>query len=257
LTVDRNAPPNAPYVAAESRATTESPRRAVPSPKRLVDLSLSVVLIVTLSPLMVFLAMAIVLDSRGPAFYRCRRVGRRGREFTMLKFRKMREDAAGPALTTSRDERLTRLGCFLARTKLDELPQLWNVLRGDMSLVGPRPEDPAFVALDPTGFSQVLRMRPGITGLSQLAFAKESAVLDCADYLHVYTDRLLPQKVRIDQFYAEQRSTGMDLRILAWTAAVVLLRIDVAVDRQTGRLSLRRRPHPSHPLPAIAEDMRT
>jgi lipopolysaccharide/colanic/teichoic acid biosynthesis glycosyltransferase len=219
-------------------------RRFVPSPKRILDFTTSLALLVGFAPLLCLLALGVALDSRGPVFYRCRRVGRYGREFAMLKFRKMHDGASGPALTSARDERFTRFGAVLARTKLDELPQLWNVLRGDMSLVGPRPEDPSFVAFDPAGFSQVLRVRPGVTGLSQLAFAQEGRLLGGADRLDLYVRHLLPQKISIDRLYATRRSMKMDLRILAWTLPTVLLGVDVAVNRRSGALSVRRRAEP-------------
>ncbi len=157
----------------------------------------------------------------------------------MLKFRKMHDGARGPALASSNDERFTRLGPFLARTKLDELPQLWNVLRGQMSLVGPRPEDTSFIELHPAEFAVIHSVKPGVTGLCQLAFARESTVLDPQDRLGHYVNHILPQKISIDQMYASQRSVGMDLRILGWTAMAVLFGREVAVHRQTGALSLR------------------
>ena len=188
------------------------------------------------------MALGVKLDSRGPIFYRCRRVGLGGREFAMLKFRKMHHGAEGPALTCSSDERFTRIGSFLARTKLDELPQLWNVIRGEMSLVGPRPEDPSFVALNPQHFAEILRVRPGITGLSQLAFARESRLLDVPDRQRRYVESLLPQKIGFDRLYVANRSASMDLRILFWTVATVLSGVEVSVNRESGRLSVRRRP---------------
>jgi lipopolysaccharide/colanic/teichoic acid biosynthesis glycosyltransferase len=196
--------------------------------------------------------LLVKLDSRGSALYRCRRVGLRGREFAMLKFRKMRDDASGPALTLADDDRFTRIGRLLAKSKLDELPQLWNVFKGEMSLVGPRPEDPKFVSLHHERYDRILQVRPGITGLCQLAFAKEGAILDPADRVADYTRRLLPQKIAVDEFYATTRTLRMDLRILTWTAVAVFLRADVAVHRKTGRLSVRRRPAPV-PVPQEAE----
>jgi lipopolysaccharide/colanic/teichoic acid biosynthesis glycosyltransferase len=207
--------------------------------KRVVDLVVAVVLLVLIFPIAVVLAAAIWLEDRGPVLYRCRRIGQRGREFNMLKFRKMQDDAAGPPLTSADDDRFTRVGRFLARSKLDELPQLWNVIRGEMSLVGPRPEDPEFVALHPTAYETIVRIRPGITGLCQLAFAKESQIIGDNDPVQVYAERFLPQKLGIDLVYVQQRTVILDFKILFWTG-VVLLRKDVAVHRQTGRLTLRR-----------------
>jgi lipopolysaccharide/colanic/teichoic acid biosynthesis glycosyltransferase len=151
----------------------------------------------------------------------------------------MSDDAAGPPLTSADDDRFTRVGRFLARSKLDELPQLWNVIRGQMSLVGPRPEDPEFVSLHPEAYETIATARPGITGLCQLAFAKESQIIGDDDPVQVYAERFLPQKLGIDLLYVRHRTVTLDLKILCWTA-VVLLRKDVAVHRQTGRLTLRR-----------------
>ena len=207
--------------------------------KRTIDIAFSAILLVLTSPLIAVLALAIRLDSPGPAFYRCRRVGLRGRALHMLKFRKMHDGASGPALSSPDDVRFTRLGSFLARTKLDELPQLWNVLKGEMSLVGPRPEDPAFVELRREAYSTILEVRPGITGLSQLAFASETDILDADDRLGHYVDRILPQKIGMDRLYATRRSVGMDLKILWWTLRAVVGRREVAVRRKTGRLTSR------------------
>ncbi|HSC90980.1 MAG TPA: sugar transferase [Gaiellaceae bacterium] len=224
--------------------------------KRGLDVSIAAVLLLVLLPLLVIVAAAIKLDSPGPLFFRARRVGFRGSELLMLKFRKMRDDADGPPLTTADDRRFTRVGRVLAATKLDELPQLWNVLRGEMSLVGPRPEDPEFVALEWDAYRTILEVRPGITGLCQLAFAREAEILDEHDRTGQYVERLLPQKARLDALYASRRSLAVDLRVLAWTVAAVLLRCEVAVNRRTGALSLRRRRRLSQPSFAAAERRR-
>jgi lipopolysaccharide/colanic/teichoic acid biosynthesis glycosyltransferase len=209
---------------------------------RLLDLCVSAFLLVVLAPLVLALSIAIKLDSPGPVFYRCRRIGFRGREFGMLKFRKMLDGASGPALTAAGDERFTRLGHFLAGSKLDEIPQLWNVMRGQMSLVGPRPEDPFFVADRPEEFAKVHVVKPGITGLSQLAFAKEAEILDPDDRVGHYLRQILPQKLAIDGLYAERYSLRLYVNVLFWTVAAVLFHRDVAVHRETGRLTVRRRP---------------
>ena len=210
--------------------------------KRLLDVLAAGGLLLVLSPLIAVVAVWVKLDSAGSVFYRCRRVGLHGRELKMLKFRKMHQDADGPALTVNGDGRLTRVGRFLARSKVDEIPQLWNVLKGEMSLVGPRPEDPSFVVLRPEDFEIILRVRPGITGPSQLAFAKESELLDPSDRLTDYLERFLPQKIALDRLYVAQRTVRLDLSILVWTLAAVVLRRDVAVNRKTIRLTRRMRP---------------
>jgi lipopolysaccharide/colanic/teichoic acid biosynthesis glycosyltransferase len=207
--------------------------------KRTLDVVVAAAVLLLLAPLFIVVAATIKLESPGGVLYRCRRVGRGGRELRMLKFRKMHEGARGPALALAKDERFTRVGAFLARTKLDELPQLWNVLKGDMSLVGPRPEDPSFVGPHRNAYEAILAVQPGITGLSQLAFARENEVLDPGDRVGHYLNSILPQKIQMDRLYAAHRSFAMDLKILWWTLRAVVTRREVAVHRDTGRLSRR------------------
>jgi lipopolysaccharide/colanic/teichoic acid biosynthesis glycosyltransferase len=209
--------------------------------KRALDVVVSALLLLFLLPLLAAVALAVKLDSPGPVFFRVRRVGYRGSELLMLKFRKMREDAQGAPLTSAEDDRFTRVGRVLAATKLDELPQLWNVFTGEMTLVGARPEDETFVGMHES-YERILEARPGMTGLSQLAFAKETQIMPDQDPVERYVERLLPAKIALDEFYVANRSLGLDLRILGWTAVAVLLRRDVAVNRGTAELSVRRRP---------------
>jgi lipopolysaccharide/colanic/teichoic acid biosynthesis glycosyltransferase len=225
----------AAYVPVARRARVEVAQRAL-------DVLISATALLLLAPVLALVALAIKLDSRGPAFYRSRRVGLLGSEFPMLKFRKMRTGVRGAPLTALDDERFTRMGRLLAKTKLDELPQLWNVLTGTMSLVGPRPEDPAFVALRQTEYEPILVVRPGVTGLSQIAFAREMEVLDPADRVGDYVQRLMPQKMSLDELYVRRRSVSMYVLILWWTLVAVVLRRNVAVNRESGHLNLRRRP---------------
>jgi lipopolysaccharide/colanic/teichoic acid biosynthesis glycosyltransferase len=225
--------------------------------KRLLDVGASAFILLLFLPLLVAVAVAIKVDSRGPVFFRCRRVGYRGAELAMLKFRKMHESASGVALTLADDARFTRIGRWLAKTKLDELPQLWNVLKGEMSLVGPRPEDAEFVALRRSDYDVILTVKPGITGLCQLAFAKEGEILDPDDRVGAYVDRLLPQKAALDRLYAERRSLVLDVRILVWTAVAVLLRRDVAVHRSTCALTVRRPRTAPALAPAAAAELQT
>jgi lipopolysaccharide/colanic/teichoic acid biosynthesis glycosyltransferase len=212
--------------------------------KRSFDIIVALaLLVVTALPLLV-IALAVKLDSRGPVLYRVRRVGYRGRPLLMLKFRKMYRDAGGIPLTAHADPRLTRVGAVLVRTRLDELPQLWDVLRGRMSIIGPRPEDPYFVQLHAESYDRILSVRPGITGLSQLAFAEEHHILDQDDLVTDYVDRILPQKVGLDVLYSDCHRLRMDVGVLCWTAAAVVLGRQVAVHRSTGTLSLRKRRAP-------------
>jgi lipopolysaccharide/colanic/teichoic acid biosynthesis glycosyltransferase len=224
-------------------------RRLAHIAARLLDIGLALLLLVLTFPVIATLAIVIKLDSRGPVFYRCRRVGYRGRAFEMLKLRKMVDGASGPALTTATDARLTRSGRMLAATKLDELPQLWHVLRGQMSLVGPRPEDPAFVSLFREQYEEICGVKPGITGLCQLAFKNEGEILDADEREATYVGRLLPAKVQIDLLYARNKTILMDLRVLFWTAVGLGLRKDIAVHRGSGRMNIRRRPRP---VPTLA-----
>ncbi len=225
---------------ARERSTGTAPALARAA-KRAFDLAVSALLLVVLSPLIVIICVAIKLESRGPVFYRATRAGSHGTTLHVLKFRKMHEDAAGQPLTGSSDPRFTRLGYILSKTKLDEVPQLWNVVRGQMSLVGPRPEDTSFVALHEDAYRTILRVRPGITGLGQLAFSNESAILDPEDTVAHYVDAILPQKVGLDLLYVQDWDLRSDMRILLWTILPVILRVDVAVNRRTGELTVRRR----------------
>jgi lipopolysaccharide/colanic/teichoic acid biosynthesis glycosyltransferase len=209
--------------------------------KRAIDVVVSAAALAVLWPLLATIALLVVVDSRGPVFYRANRVGFQGRQLRMLKFRKMHRTARGAGLTLAGDERLTRVGRWLARTKLDELPQLWHVLRGEMSLVGPRPESPDFVARFPEEYAVIVGVRPGLTGYTQLAFAREGSILDPQDTQGHYVRALLPQKVALDRMYAEHLSTRRDLRILVATFRTVVLGTPVAVNRATGALTIRER----------------
>jgi lipopolysaccharide/colanic/teichoic acid biosynthesis glycosyltransferase len=229
-------------VRAHFRAAPAPPKALARALKRTFDAVVAAAGLIVLLPLVAFLAGLLVLDSRGPVFHRVERVGFRGRPLRMLKFRKMPAQARGAALTTQGDVRLTRVGAWLARTRLDELPQLWHVVRGEMSLVGPRPEHLGFVARHPREYQRIVSVRPGLTGLSQLAFAEERSVLDPADPIGHYLRTILPQKVALDRLYASRWSFGLDMRILSATLVTLVLRQPIAVDRRTGRLSWRRRP---------------
>lgn len=227
-----------PSMAAPAREASRLLQAAL---KRAFDVAVSATILLASLPLIAVVALLVRVESPGPVFYRASRVGRGGRSLRMLKFRKMHHNASGAPLTMSEDERFTRVGRLLARTKIDELPQLWHVLNGEMSLIGPRPEDPDFVAERFDDYAEILRVRPGVTGLSQIAFAEESAILCKDDPIEHYRTRIFPQKIRLDRMYAAQPTLGRDLQILFWTCAAVLLRRQVAVHRESGRMNLRRR----------------
>ncbi len=200
--------------------------------KRLFDLLASAIGLLLLAPLLLLMAVAIKLDSPGPVFFRQARVGRRGVEFRIHKFRTMlhREDAdpgaalaAASPLTVGADPRITRVGALLRRTKLDELAQLIDVLVGRMSLVGPRPEVPRYVATYPADLrDKLLGVRPGITDPASLAYRNEAALLACAaDPEHEYIQVLLPAKLRLSARYIDEASLQGDLRLIVQTLRVL------------------------------------
>lgn len=217
------------------------PPRLAAGVKRTFDIAVALALLVLVAVPLMLIAIAVKLDSPGPVLYRVRRVGYRGGPLLMLKFRKMHHHAGGIPLTADADSRLTRVGSLLARTRLDELPQLWDVLRGRMSIVGPRPEDPTFVVLHAEAYDRILAVRPGITGLSQLAFVRETKILDQTNLVGDYVGRILPQKVGLDILYADGYRLRTDFAVLVWTLAAIVLRKQVAVHRSTGAMNLRRR----------------
>lgn len=200
--------------------------------KRLFDIACAATALALLAPLLLALALWVRLDSPGPVLFRQQRVGRDSRPFAILKFRTMQvnAEAAGLQITVGQDPRITRAGSWLRRSKLDELPQLLNVLRGDMSMVGPRPEVPRYVALYPTDVREtVLSVRPGITDLASLAFRDESTLLaQSPDPERTYVEEILPTKLRYACDYVRQRSLWLDLRIIARTAMILLGRQDRA-----------------------------
>ena len=192
--------------------------------KRLFDILVSLISLVVFSPVMLGLAVLVKLDSPGPVLYRAPRIGRGGRPFYMLKFRTMVANAhqVGPAITYDSDSRITRLGAILRSVRLDELPQLINVLRGEMSLVGPRPEAPHLVAYYTPEQRAVLQVRPGVTGLAQLTFRNEAAMLSGDSVEQDYVEIILPRKLSIDLAYVEHQSLWLDIRILVSTVLAVV-----------------------------------
>jgi lipopolysaccharide/colanic/teichoic acid biosynthesis glycosyltransferase len=226
-----------------SRVEARSPRAMLlhQAGQRSLDVLLSALILVVISPVIAVVALAILVESGGPVLYRAERVGRDGRVFRMLKFRKMQPSTGGLPLTTRNDARFTRVGAFLARSKLDELPQFLNVLRGDMSLIGPRPEDPRFVDWRRSDYDVILQVRPGITGFAQLAFADESQILSEEDPVGHYVDAIFPQKCALDRLYVHSASVLTDMRVLFWTVVAIAFKRRIAVHRDTGQMGLRRR----------------
>lgn len=191
--------------------------------KRLLDVVASAVGLVVTSPLLLVAAAAVRLESKGPVIFRQERVGRFGQPFEILKFRTMRPGTLGAQVTTGDDPRITRSGRWLRSTKLDELPQLLNVLRGEMSLVGPRPEVPKYVAYWPEDSRHlVLSVRPGITDPASIIFRREAEELAAVDDPEQhYIDEILPRKVDLYCDYVRTRSIRGDLRLLAATLRTV------------------------------------
>ncbi len=191
--------------------------------KRILDIAVSLLALVLFSPLIVLCALAVVIDSGRPIFFSQTRIGRGFRPFRIWKLRSMRVDQSGPAVTVGGDSRLTRAGKFLRAAKLDELPQLWNVLRGDMSLVGPRPELPEYVEMYRERYQTLLTVRPGITDLATVRYRDEETALAAAsDPMALYAERILPAKLDISDEYMRSRSMALDLSILWQTLRVVL-----------------------------------
>lgn len=184
--------------------------------------------LLVLSPLICAAALAVALSSRGPILFRQRRVGRHGREFLLYKLRTMRVGAAttaGPQVTARDDERVTRIGKILRRTKLDELPELWNVFKGDMSLIGPRPEVPRYVDLNNPEWRSVLEARPGLTDPMTLRLRNEETLLACVegDRERFYLETLQPFKLQGYLEYLRARSWRTDIKVLWQTGRAVML----------------------------------
>lgn len=193
--------------------------------KRLFDLTCATIGLLVCAPVFALIALAVKLDSPGPVFFRQVRVGRNGRPFRIHKFRSMHiADKGQREITVNNDPRVTRSGKLLRKWKLDELPQLIDVLRGAMSLVGPRPEVPRYVELYPSDIrSLILSVRPGITDLASIQFRDENTLLDQAgDPEAVYIHQILPEKLRLQAEYVRERSFFYDLRILWQTVIKVI-----------------------------------
>lgn len=191
--------------------------------KRAIDIAGSGLALLAGLPFLMVIAIAVAMDSGLPALYRQRRVGRGFREFQLLKFRSMAASSRGLRITVANDNRVTRVGRFLRSTKLDELPQFWNVLCGDMSLVGPRPELPEYVEMFRSRYEHILSVRPGITDLASIRFRDEEEILGrSADPLREYAESVLPVKLDLADEYLHKRSFWLDLVILAKTLRVTL-----------------------------------
>lgn len=193
--------------------------------KRMLDIVVGVVLLAATAPLIFAGALLVLIEDGWPPFYNARRVGRRGRVFSLIKLRTMRRDAdRGSSLTALDDPRITRVGRWLRRKKIDELPQLINVLKGEMSLVGPRPESPDLVHLFPKEWRACLQVRPGVTGPAQLAFKDEERLLG-ADPPSAYMRDIVPRKAALDLYYLQTASLREDLVNIYFTCVAVWSRL--------------------------------
>ena len=196
--------------------------------KRAFDIAASAIGLTLLSPVLIVVALLIKRDSRGPVFFRQTRVGRHETYFRIYKFRTMYVDGGKNArsITVGDDPRITPVGRFLRRTKLDELPQLLNVLKGDMSIVGPRPEVPEYVAVYTPGDREtIFQVRPGITDEASIAFRNEAALLATAsDPIAFYKEDVLPKKCQMAVEYVKNQSFVGDLKIIAKTLRALLFR---------------------------------
>lgn len=194
--------------------------------KRLFDILFASLALVLLSPLLLAIALWVRWDSPGPVVFRQRRVGLEGRAFDIYKFRTMHRQAttSGLLITVGQDPRITRAGKWLRRYKLDELPQFVNVLRGQMSVVGPRPEVPRYVEVYPLDLREsVLSVRPGITDLASIAFRDEAALLSGSPQPErTYVEQILPVKLQYAHEYVRSRTLWLDIRIIVWTVMALL-----------------------------------
>ena len=200
-------------------------RRPQLAAKRAMDIVVSAAALCVLWPVLALIALAIVVDDPGPVFYRQVRVGRGGRPFRIFKFRTMVVDAdrKGLSITVGRDSRITRVGAFLRKTKLDELAQLLNVLAGQMSFVGPRPEVPRYVELYTPYQRQVLLVRPGITDYASIAYRNENDLLAGAkDPERMYIETVMPDKIELNMKYLREISPLADVRLILKTIIAVI-----------------------------------
>ncbi len=193
--------------------------------KRAMDIMLSACALAVLWPLLLLIALAIWIDDPGPVFYRQVRVGRNGKTFRIFKFRSMVMDAdkKGLAITVGRDSRITRVGAVLRKTKLDELAQLLNVILGQMSFVGPRPEVPKYVELYTPYQRQVLLVRPGITDYASIAYRNENDLLAGAPNPEaMYIEQIMPDKIELNMKYLREISPLADIRLILKTIVAVI-----------------------------------
>lgn len=214
----------------DNQAGARQPYRIVTPPsaatmacKRAFDILCSFLGLTVLSPVLLVVSVLVAVTSPGGVFFRQERVGKDGKPFRIFKFRSMRKDNAGLKITTGNDSRITPVGRFLRKSKIDELPQLINVLVGDMSFVGPRPEVADYVNLYTPYQRQVLLVRPGITGLASIRFRNENDLLTASDDPNrTYVEQIMPRKIDLDLEYIPHASVYYDIELIFQTFAVVI-----------------------------------
>ena len=192
--------------------------------KRAADIVLAVIILLLFSPIFALAAIGVLLSSKGPIFFRAHRIGRGGAPFDMLKFRTMHLHSGGSVITAHGDSRIFPFGSFLRKSKIDELPQFYNVLKGDLSVVGPRPEDPKIVTKHYNDWMmETLEVRPGITSPGAVYYyLLGEGLVDLSDPERSYAERLLPAKLAVDRAYLERANFASDLKVVMLTALAVL-----------------------------------
>jgi len=207
----------------QSATLSASFKNRVAGLRRLVDFLLASAGLIVLSPALLLAALLVKVSSPGPVFHRAVRVGKDGQLFQLFKFRTMIAEAAslGPGITLANDKRITRFGAWLRRFKIDELPQLLNILRGEMSIVGPRPEDPRYVALYTPEQREILAVVPGLTSPASMQYRAEEKLLAGTDWETTYVSVILPDKLSRELDYLQHRTFWSDLRIISQTVLAV------------------------------------
>jgi len=185
--------------------------------KRIFDFIASLIGLILLSPFLVIIGVLVKISDKGPVFYRSKRVGQNFKPFYLLKFRTMVVNAEelGPSVTKGGDQRITKIGKFLRKTKLDELPQLWNVIKGELSLVGPRPEVEKYISFYKDDYKEILKIRPGITDYAAIKFRNEEEILaKFEDLEKAYIENVLPEKIKLYKTYLNEIGFLTDLKII-------------------------------------------
>jgi lipopolysaccharide/colanic/teichoic acid biosynthesis glycosyltransferase len=195
--------------------------------KRIFDFIASLIGLILLSPFLVIIGILVKISDKGPVFYRSKRVGQNFKPFYLLKFRTMVVNAEelGPSVTKGGDQRITKIGRFLRKTKLDELPQLWNVVKGELSLVGPRPEVEKYIFFYKDDYKEILKIRPGITDYAAIKFRNEEEILaKFEDVEKAYIENVLPEKIKLYKTYLNEIGFLTDLKVIFKTLWAVIFK---------------------------------